>query len=139
MSAPSKEDVDACFDLFDAGGSGSLEGKSVIGKAYRALGYAPSEEELAELLGGSDSIDLETFKKLSSDLGTPQVEEVLEAFSVFDQNGNGYISLKELSHLMGSLGEGLSKEHLEAMAATSEPDDEGQVNIRHFVSKLLAA
>jgi len=139
MSAPSTEDVDACFDLFDVGGTGTVDGVEAIGKAYRALGYAPSEEELAESLAGSTSIDLPKFKDMSTNFGTPQTDEVLEAFSTFDMNGNGYIALKELTHLMANLGEGLSEQHIEAMKAASEPDDEGQVNIRHFVSKILSA
>ena len=68
----------------------------------------------------------------------PSVDEVLEAFSVFDQNGNGYIALSELQHLMKNLGEGLSDDELAAMSAQAEPDDEGQINIRHIVTKLLA-
>lgn len=136
MSA-SDEDVAACFDLFDAGSTGSIDGKEAIGKAYRALGYAPSEEELTELLDGNESVDIERFKSLAANLGVPEQEDVLEAFSTFDQNNNGYIALNELKHLMANLGEGLNPTQIEAMAKLCEPDDEGQVNIRHFVSKIM--
>lgn len=133
----SEEDVAACFDLFDAGSTGSIDGKEAIGKAYRALGYAPSEEELSEILEGKESVDLERFKSLAANLGVPEQDEVLEAFSTFDQNSNGYIAISDLKHLMSSLGEGLDPKQIEAMATLCEPDDEGQVNIRHFVSKIM--
>jgi len=65
-------------------------------------------------------------------------DQVNESFAVFDQNGNGYINVKELLHLMGSLGEGLSDSELATLQKISEPDDEQQVNIRHLVGKLTA-
>lgn len=57
----------------------------------------------------------------------PTIDDVMEAFSTFDTNGNGYIPLPELKHLMGTLGEGLSAENLEKMAAACEPDSDNQV------------
>ena len=57
----------------------------------------------------------------------PTLEEVLEAASVFDQNGNGYISSDELRHVMKELGEGLDDETLAQMIKVAEPDSEHQV------------
>lgn len=65
----------------------------------------------------------------------------MEAFSTFDTNQNGrlashtvgshrrtgYIPLKELTHLMKELGEGLDAATLQEMAAACEPDADGQV------------
>lgn len=132
----SLDDAPACFDLFDKESSGSIGG-DVISTAIRSLGYCVSNEELTEM-GASGSMDLAKFQDIAAKCTIPSVDEVLEAFSVFDQNGNGYIALSELQHLMKTLGEGLSEEELAAMSAQAEPDDEGQINIRHIVTKLLA-
>ncbi len=60
---------------------------------------------------------------------TPIFEEVFEAASVFDINGNGYISAEELRHVMKELGEGLDAATLDAMIKVAEPDSEGQVRL----------
>ncbi len=57
----------------------------------------------------------------------PSKEEASEAFSVFDINGNGYIPLKELQHVLKSLGEGLEDDILAKIAQLSEPDSDQQV------------
>lgn len=53
--------------------------------------------------------------------------EVLAAFEVFDQNGNGYMPLQELVHVLKNLGEGTPDHILKAMEQVAEPDDEQQV------------
>ena len=42
---------------------------------------------------------------------TDSEEETLEAFKVFDKDGNGFISAAELRHIMTNLGEKLTDEH----------------------------
>ena len=39
---------------------------------------------------------------------TDSEEEILEAFKVFDKDGNGFISAAELRHIMTNLGEKLT-------------------------------
>ena len=39
---------------------------------------------------------------------TDTEEELIEAFKVFDRDGNGFISAAELRHVMTNLGAGLS-------------------------------
>ncbi len=41
---------------------------------------------------------------------TDTEEEIVEAFKVFDKDGNGYISAAELRHVMTNLGEKLTEE-----------------------------
>lgn len=108
-----------------------------VALGIHSLGLCISNEDVEEKTGGAD-VDLAKFQEIAASLTTPNLDEVIEAFSVFDQNGNGYIALGELKHVMKNLGEGLSDAELDGMSAQAEPDDEGQVNIRHFVTKLLA-
>jgi calmodulin len=46
---------------------------------------------------------------------TDSEEEILEAFKVFDKDGNGFISAAELRHIMTNLGEKLSDEEVDEM------------------------
>lgn len=55
-------------------------------------------------------------------------EQYLEAFRVFDQDGNGFISAQELQTVMCSLGETLSEEEVKDMIREADLDKDGQVN-----------
>lgn len=55
-------------------------------------------------------------------------EQYLEAFRVFDQDGNGFISPTELQSVMTSLGETLSEEEIKDMIQEADMDRDGQVN-----------
>jgi calmodulin len=69
-------------------------------------------------LGDDNPIQFPTFEQMVGDMldsGGPLDSEVLDAFKVFDREGNGYISAAELKHLLvglpGDLDEGESKCH----------------------------
>merc|ERR1712072_1207182 len=68
-----------CFDLFDTKKQELLSGDD-LGDIMRAMGFRPSEEELAELLhevdedGSGEDPDMETMKK-----------ELKDAFRVYDK------------------------------------------------------
>lgn len=51
-----------------------------------------------------------------------------QAFSVFDKDGDGFISAEELRHVMSSLGEKLSDEELNEMIKEADVDGDGEVN-----------
>lgn len=55
-------------------------------------------------------------------------EQYLEAFRVFDQDGNGFISPTELQSVMTSLGETLSEAEIKDMIQEADMDRDGQVN-----------
>lgn len=55
-------------------------------------------------------------------------EQYLEAFRVFDQDGNGFISPRELQSVMCNLGEKLSEEEIKDMIQEADLDRDGQVN-----------
>ena len=42
-------------------------------------------------------------------------EELLESLKVFDKNGDGYVSLRELKYLITQMGEKMSEDEIEAM------------------------
>ena len=64
---------------------------------------------------GNDLIDFPEFTKIARDImntmikrkikGTYSEEEIKEAFSVMDKDGNGFISAAEIRHVITNLGE----------------------------------
>eukprot|EP00043_Microstomoeca_roanoka_P026147 m.10861 g.10861 ORF g.10861 m.10861 type:complete len:137 (-) comp6257_c0_seq1:539-949(-) len=130
------EDVQLCFALFDKSDSGKISADDAA-TALRTLGKAPSSEELEELLGGASEVDLGKFTEMFNAAETPDFDTVREAFATFDVQGNGYIPLKELSHLMKTLGEGLPDSAVAALEKACEPDEDNQVNYTLFVKKMF--
>jgi len=64
---------------------------------------------------------------------TDTEEELIEAFKVFDRDGNGFISAAELRHVMTNLGEKLTDEEVDEMIREADVDGDGQINYEEFV------
>ncbi|XP_073696550.1 calcium-binding protein 7 [Garra rufa] len=65
-----------------------------------------------------------------------EVEEIREAFKVFDRDGNGFISKQELGVAMRSLGYMPNEVELEVIIQRLDMDGDGQVNFEEFVALL---
>ena len=64
-------------------------------------------------------------------------EEMMEAFKIFDADGNGNITAEELRQIMENLGEKLTKDEVEAMVKEADMDGDGQINYNEFVRMML--
>ena len=64
---------------------------------------------------GSGTIDFPEFLTMMARKmkDTDSEEEILEAFKVFDKDGNGFVSAAELRHIMTNLGEKLTDEEVD--------------------------
>ena len=82
----------------------------------------------------SGTIDLPEFLNMMAvRMGEANVEdEILEAFKVFDKDGNGLISARELKHVMANLGETLSEEEVDGMIKEADTDGDGSINYKEF-------
>ena len=69
---------------------------------------------------------------------TDTEEELIEAFKVFDRDGNGFISAAELRHVMTNLGEKLTDEEVDEMLREADIDGDGQINYEEFVKVMMA-
>merc|ERR1719385_553370 len=98
-----------------------------------SLGQSPTETDLQKMIGG-DEPELEASKinfsewlslmaKKMKDSDTE--EELIEAFKVFDRDGNGFISAAELRHVMTNLGEKLTDEEVDEMIREADVDGDG--------------
>ena len=129
--------------LMDAGTITTTE----LGTVMRSLGQSPTEEELQEMVNevdadGSGAIDFQEFLTLLArqmrEASGADEEELREAFRVFDQDQNGFISRDELRHVLQNLGERLSDEELAEMLREADVDGDGQINYTEFAKVMLA-
>lgn len=66
-------------------------------------------------------------------LSPEQIEEFKEAFSLFDKNGDGYISSKELGIVMRSLGQNPTEAELLDMINEVDYDGNGTIDFGEFL------
>ena len=145
------------FEIFDKDKDGYITTKE-LGDIMKNLGQTPSEAELQDMINevdidgkelqdminevdidGNGTIDFKEFLGLMArkmrDADTE--EELIEAFKVFDRDGNGLISGNELQHVMTSLGENISQDEVEEMIKEADLDGDGYINYEEFVKMIM--
>lgn len=136
--------IKEAFSLFDKDGDGYI-GTGDLGTVMRSLGQNPTQAELQDMIndvnaaGRNGKIDFPEFltlmaRKLKDE---DSEEEILEAFRVFDRDGNGFISTAELRHVMTSIGEKLSEDEVNRMIKEADSDGDGQINYNEFVGIIM--
>merc|ERR1712079_989655 len=102
-----------CFDLFDTKKQEFLSGDD-LGEIMRAMGFRPTEEELADLLhevdeDGSGEIEFGEFCQLCATflVEDPPLEEMKKelkaAFKMYDREGQGFITNDTLREIITEL------------------------------------
>mmetsp|Transcript_29296 Transcript_29296/g.32542 ORF Transcript_29296/g.32542 Transcript_29296/m.32542 type:complete len:151 (+) Transcript_29296:91-543(+) len=71
-----------------------------------------------------------------ADLSKEQIEELKEAFALFDQDGNGMISKEELGKVMKSLGQEPTSEQLDQMINEVDKDNSGTIEFDEFLQLM---
>ncbi|XP_076098159.1 calmodulin-alpha-like isoform X1 [Mytilus galloprovincialis] len=65
-----------------------------------------------------------------------QIQEYREAFKMFDKDGDGTITTKELGTVMRSLGQNPSSQELEDMVNEVDVDGNGEIDFEEFVMMM---
>ena len=81
-------------------------------------------------------ITLETFQSLMAAriLARDPREEILRAFTLFDEGNKGIIRLEDLRRVARELGEGLEEDELVAMIEEFDLDGDGGINRDEFIA-----
>jgi len=132
------------FDEFDKDGSGSISTNELVG-VMRSIGQNPTEDEVLELIleadtNGDGTIDFQEFlemmkKKCNED---DQMEDLRQAFKIFDRDCDGYISLKELKRVTTTLGQALTDEEAEMFMREADLNGDGKLDYDEFVKMMLS-
>ena len=132
----------AMFEMYDKDSKGYID-KRDLGALMRSLGQNPSFQEINQMIEEVDEDKngeitfLEFLGLLARRMKEADPEdELLEAFKVFDRDGNGFITSHELRHIMNNLGEGLTPEEIEEMVKEADQDNDGQIDYDEFVKMM---
>eukprot|EP01083_Nonionella_stella_P216810 778888_1 len=74
--------------------------------------------------------------RMDSALGTQQVGQLKVAFNLFDKDQNGVIDQNELTTVLKTLGQTISKEEIEEMVAAVDQNDDGEIDFNEFVTMM---
>ena len=154
-----RQEIQEAFTLFDTDRDGALDFHE-FKVAMRALGVELTTEEARTLLsqrgaGGASSSsgggggggasggllvhERDFFAVAAGCLAQRNpFDEVMKAFSLFDGDRTGRISVRDLRRVARELGEDIPDDELEAMVAEFDTDKDGAVNQEEFLAIMMA-
>ncbi|KAF9616220.1 hypothetical protein IFM89_028996 [Coptis chinensis] len=137
------EELKHVFNMFDVNGDGKIS-KSELGSMMKSLGHIATEEEVEDMIKEVDSdgdgyIDLNEFIELNTEGvdSNKVLDDLKNAFLVYDVDRNGSISPDELQKVYKSLGEKVSIEECRTMISLVDVDGDGLVNFEEFKVMMM--
>ncbi|XP_054265439.1 troponin C [Macrosteles quadrilineatus] len=135
------------FDAF-AAGKGYIEA-NMVGTILSMLGHDVSDKQLKEIIAevdadGSGQLEFEEFVTLAAQfLGEEEevdaaamLEELKEAFRLYDKEGNGYISTGVLREILKELDDKLTSDDLDQIITEIDTDGSGTVDFDEFMEVM---
>ena len=115
-----------------------------LANVMRSLNMDPTEEELKEMrdevdLDGNGEIDFEEFVTLMNRRSkeTDTEEVIINAFKVFDIEGNGLLSITDMRHIMINMTENVNEDELDEILINADTDGDGYIKYEEFIRMLL--
>ncbi|XP_050296365.1 neo-calmodulin-like [Anthonomus grandis grandis] len=143
LSAEHLEEIREVFKIFDKDDDGTISTKE-LGTVMKALGQNPTEAELLDIItevdkDGNGLIDFEEFTDVMKNIikECDNEDDIKGAFRVFDKDGKGYITVKDLMETLSSLGEKIPEEQYEDMVRAADLDGDGQVTLGDFMEMMM--
>ena len=132
------------FQIFDKHSEGYISTKE-LGTIFNSLGINILEEDLMEIITIYDNdqnnsmIDFITFldiiAKKKDDIY--KEEDLINAFRIFDKEGNGKISIKELRYVMMSSGVDFNENYIKDIINESNVDNDEFIDYHKFIKLLI--
>merc|ERR1712178_17727 len=134
-----KREVAEAFALFDTDGSGAIDAKE-LKVAMQALGFEPSSDEIAKMMAdidvdGNATVELEEFIEMMEGKMSDKdpVEEMKKAFKLYDDDGTGKITFKNMQRVAKELGDTLDDAELQDIIDECDCDGDGGINEGEFL------
>ena len=143
MNDPKTKELKEAFTMFDRDKDGLIN-YIELGNVLKSQGFAPTNQELLEMIADDDEneddkINFEEFLILMhSRLKKADIEnELNEAFSVYDKNGSGIISIKEFRKIMNSLGDKICEEEINEIIQKVDVKNRGYINYKDLTKIIV--
>nr|XP_028602731.1 calmodulin-like protein 1 isoform X2 [Podarcis muralis] len=149
----SEEEIREAFRVFDKDGNGYIS-TAELRHVLTNLGEKLTDEEVDEMIKEADvdgdgrvnyedscnptSVIFVRSKEeaMAEHLSEEQIAEFKEAFLIFDKDGDGAITTKELGTVMRSLGQNPTEAELKEMIDKLDADGNGTVDFPEFLSLM---
>ena len=134
------------FQIFDKHSEGYISSNE-LGTIMSSLGFNISDEDLNEITNIYDNeqnnnmIDFISFLEIISKKkeNIYKEEDLIDAFRIFDKEGNGKISSKELLYVMMSSGEDFNENYIKELISESSIEHDEFIDYQKFVKLLISA
>jgi len=147
MADPEKEAMmRKAFQMFDTGKTGFIEGTK-IATILTTLGHTFDEDELQTLIEQHDDgeglgkINFDAFTEIAGHFleeedDEAMLQELKEAFRLYDREGNGYITTAVLREILKALDDKLTPADLDGMISEIDTDGSGTVDFDEFMEMM---
>ena len=132
------------FQIHSNGPDGYVN-TSELSNIFKSINIDASDEEIKEIIKKLDleekkQINYEEFLSLinQGDKDIDEEEEVLNAFKVFDKDGNGLININELKNIMLNIGNNWSENEINELLRDADIDMDGYINYEEFVRTIMS-
>ena len=133
------------FQIFDKHSEGYISTKE-LNTILGSLGIIISDEDITEIINTYDNeqynnmIDFITFLEIISKKkdNAYKEEDLIDAFRIFDKEGNGKISSKELRYVMMSSGEDFNENYIKELINESSIDNDEYIDYKKFAKLLMS-
>ncbi|XP_053625969.1 troponin C, isoallergen Bla g 6.0101-like [Plodia interpunctella] len=135
------------FDAFDHEKKGVIS-TDMVGTILEMLGHELDEGTLKEIIDeidqdGSGELEFPEFCQLASKFLTEEeeddeamVQELREAFRLYDKEGNGYITTDVLKEIFRELDNTITADDLDTMIDEIDSDGSGTVDFEEFLEVM---
>ncbi|KAL2328860.1 hypothetical protein Fmac_022287 [Flemingia macrophylla] len=136
-------EVKRVFEMFDRDGDGRITVKE-LNASLENLGMVIAEKDLEQMIdaNGDGCVNAEEFGELYDSImeerDVDEEEDMREAFNVFDQNRDGFITVEELRTVLASLGlrHAATLDGCKKMITKVDVDGDGRVNYKEFTQMM---
>ena len=140
---PKTKELKEAFTMFDRDKDGQIN-YNELGNVLKSQGFNPTNQELLEMIADvdeneDDKINFEEFLILMhSRLKKDDIEnELNEAFSVYDKNGTGKITVREFKKILNSLGDKICEEEIDEIIQKVDNKNRGYINYKDLTKIIV--
>jgi len=129
------EEYKETFEMFDLDKDGTITADE-LQEVMKSMGRLFSRKEVKEMIAEVDvddsgSIEFDEFLLMMCRDEDSEFE-LLEAFKVFDKDGDGEVTANEVRDVLAKFGQKLSDAELEAMMAEVDRNGDGVISFAEF-------